>query len=54
MYAKSTRGYLAFKEEYAPREERRGVRAKKKTELLERAEGERLGPPGWPTPGERR
>ena len=54
MYAKSTRGYLAIKEEHAPREERRGVRAKKKTGLLERAEGVRLGSPGWSTPGEHR
>ena len=30
---------------------RRGVRAKKKRELLERAGCERLGPPGWPNRG---
>jgi len=41
-------------EEYALRKTRRGVRAKKKTKLLERAGSERLGSPGWPTQGERR
>ena len=40
--------------QYAPRKERRGVRAKKKKGMLERAGGERLGPPGWPTQRRRR
>ena len=40
-----------MEEEYALRKTRRGVRAKKKTKLLERAGGERMASPRVANPG---